>query len=49
MLNLGVGWEESVPHKKYEFHEGLELDCLEVASSLGVFTQSKAEVEAPGD
>ena len=49
VLDWGVGWEESVPHEEDEVHEGLELDCSVVASALGVFALSEAEVEAQGD
>ena len=49
VLDGGVGWEESVPHEEDEVHEGLELDCSVVASALGVFALSEAEVEAQGD
>ena len=37
MFDLGVGWEESIPNKENEVHEGPELDCSEVAGALGVF------------
>ena len=49
LLNGGVGWEELVPHKEDEVHEGMELDCYVVAGALGVFAQSEAEVEAQGE
>ena len=46
---MGVVWEEPVPHEESEIHEGSELDDLAVASALGVFTRSDAELEAQGD
>ena len=49
LFDCGVGWEESVPHEEDKVHEGPELDCSAVASTLGVFTKSEAEVEAQGD
>ena len=48
LLDRGVSWEESVPHREYEVHEGPELDCSLVASALGVFTRSGAVVESQG-
>ena len=49
LLDGGVGWEESVPHKEDKVHEGPELNCSLVAGALDVFTRSEAEVEAAGD
>ena len=49
MFDWGVGWEEFVPYEEDKVHEGPELDCSAVVSKLGVFAQSKAEVEAQGD
>ena len=46
LLNGGVGWEESVPHKEDEVHEGPEMNCSAVVGTLGVFAQLEAEVEA---
>ena len=49
MLDGGVGWEKSVPHKEDEVHEGPELDYSPVVGALGVFTRLEAEVESQGD
>ena len=32
----GIGGEEGVPGKEDEFHEGTELNCPAMASTLGV-------------
>ena len=49
MLDEGVRWEESVPHKEDEVHEGPELDCSPVAGVLYVFTRLEAKVESQAD
>ena len=48
LLDGGVGWEKSVPHKEDEVCEGPKLDCSVVAGVLGVFARSEEGVEAQG-
>ena len=43
---MGISWEELIPNKEDKVQEGMEVDCLMVTGSLGVFALSEAEVES---
>ena len=49
MLDWGIGWKESVPHKEDKVHERPESDCSAVDGALGVSERSEEEVEAQCD